>query len=211
MRKYLPLLFIAVTLAISAFLYDRLPDRIPSHWNIRGDVDGYTSRVLGTFLMPLIALALWAFLRLIPRLDPRRENYEKFRGTYDLLIAGLVAFLCVMHLGILGFSLGLPIAVDRVIFGSVALLLILLGNFLPRARPNWFVGIRTPWTLSSDRVWERTHRVGGYAFALGGVLMLATLVMAPAYLMYVTIAVAGGVSVFVLAYSYFIWRQERGH
>jgi uncharacterized membrane protein len=119
--------------------------------------------------------------------------------------------MCFMHLGILGFTLGLPIAVDRVIFGCAALLLILLGNLLPRARPNWFVGIRTPWTLSNDRVWERTHRVGGYAIAAAGVVMLATLFLAPTYVMPITIAVGMITTVFVLGYSYVAWRQERGH
>jgi uncharacterized membrane protein len=211
MRRYLPLLFIALTLLISALVYDRLPDRVPSHWNSSGEVDGYSSRELGAFLLPLVALGIWALLRVIPRIDPRRENYEKFQGTYDLLIAGAVGFMCFMHLGILGFTLGLPIAVDRVIFGCAALLLILLGNLLPRARPNWFVGIRTPWTLSNDRVWERTHRVGGYAVAVAGVVMLATLFVAPTYMMHITIAVGMIMTVFVLGYSYVAWRQERGH
>lgn len=210
MRRYLPLLFIAITLLISALVYDKLPDRVPSHWNSSGEVDGYSSRAAGAFLLPLVALGVWALLRVIPRIDPRRENYDKFRGTFDVIVAATVGFLCVMHIGILGFTLGLPIAVDRVVFGSIALLLILLGNFLPRARPNWFVGIRTPWTLSSDRVWERTHRVGGYAFALAGVIMLAALLLAPAYLMHITVTVAMAMTVFVLGYSYVAWRQERG-
>jgi uncharacterized membrane protein len=211
MRKYLPLVFIAVTLLISALAYGHLPERVPSHWNMRGEVDGYLSRGLGAFLLPIVALGLWGLLRVLPRIDPRRANYEKFHGMYEMLIVATVGFLCVMHLGILGFALGLPIAVDRVIFGCVALLLILLGNLLPRARPNWFVGIRTPWTLSSDRVWERTHRVGGYAFALAGVVMLASLVLAPSYLLPISIAAAGGTGLFVIAYSYIAWRQERGH
>ncbi len=210
MRKYLPVAFVAVTLLASLLAYDRLPDQVPSHWNSRGEVDGYSSRLVGAFLLPLAALAIWGVLRIIPRFDPRRKNYEKFQGTYDVLIAAVVGFMCVMHLGILGATLGLPIAVDKLILGCVALLLILVGNLLPRARSNWFVGIRTPWTLSSDRVWERTHRVGGYAFSIAGVVMLVTLFLAPAYRLPITIAASAGMAIFLVGYSYVAWRQEGG-
>ncbi|HSJ63674.1 MAG TPA: DUF1648 domain-containing protein [Gemmatimonadaceae bacterium] len=211
MRKYLPALFIAVTLLISLLVFDRLPDRMPSHWNASGEVDGYSSRLVGAFLLPLIALAIWGLLRVLPRIDPRRRNYQKFEGMYDLLVVSVVGFLCVMHLGILAFSLGYPVSVDKLIFGCMAVLLMVLGNLLPRARPNWFVGLRTPWTLSSDRVWERTHRAGGYVFLLAGLTMLLTLLLAPAYTMHATIAIAVGITAFVLGYSYLAWRQEGGN
>jgi uncharacterized membrane protein len=210
MRKYLPALFIAVTLLISALVYARLPEQIPSHWNARGEVDGYSSRAVGAFLLPLVALGLWGLMRLLPRIDPRRQNYDKFQGMYELLIISVVGFLCVMHLGILAFSLGYPVAVDRLIMVCIGLLFIVLGNLLPRARPNWFVGIRTPWTLSNDRVWERTHRAGGYVFMLAGVAMIATIWLAPVYTMHVVIGTAVFISLFVIGFSYFAWRQERG-
>ncbi|HUF30953.1 MAG TPA: DUF1648 domain-containing protein [Gemmatimonadaceae bacterium] len=121
MRKYLPGVFVAVTLLLSLLAYDSLPDRVPSHWNSRGEVDGYSSRLVGAYLLPLAALAIWGVMRVIPRIDPRKRNYEKFQGTFDVLIAAVVGFMCVMHLGILGSALGLPIAVDKVIFGSMGL------------------------------------------------------------------------------------------
>ena len=92
MRKYLPLLFIAVTLLISALAYGHLPERVPSHWNARGEVDGYLSRGLGAFLLPIVVLGLWGLLRVLPRIDPRRDNYEKFHGMYEMLIVATVGF-----------------------------------------------------------------------------------------------------------------------
>lgn len=210
MRKYVPLLLIVIMLVASALAYDNLPDRMPSHWNERGEIDGYSSRAFGAFGIPVIALFMWGLMRLLPSIDPRRENYDKFRRMYDVLIAGVIGFLALLHLGILGFSLGMPIAVDKLAFGAVGLLFILLGNFLPQARPNWFVGIRTPWTLSSDRVWERTHRVGGYAFALAGLVMLGALAFAPNYVFHTVVGLTVAMAAFVLGYSYFAWRQERG-
>jgi uncharacterized membrane protein len=210
MRKYLPGLFIAATVVISFLVFERLPERMPSHWSASGEVDGYTSRTVGAFLLPVVALAIWGLLRFLPRIDPRRQNYQKFQGMYDLLIVAVIGFLCVMHLGILAFSLGYPIAVDRLIMASVAVLLIVLGNLLPRARPNWFVGLRTPWTLSSDRVWERTHRAGGYVFLAAGLTMLGTVLLVPAYAFHVVTGAAVFITLFVLGYSYFAWRQERG-
>lgn len=210
MRRYLPGLFILVAFGASVLVYGRLPDRIPSHWNAAGEIDSYTSRFPGAFMMPTIALALWGLFRLLPKIDPRRQNYAKFQGMYDALIAAVIGFLCLIHIGILAFSLGWPIAVDRLVVGGVAVLFLVLGNLLPRARPNWFVGLRTPWTLSSDRVWERTHRVGGYAFVLAGLVLLGTLFVAPGLVMQVTVGAAFAIGTFVLAYSYYAWRQERG-
>jgi uncharacterized membrane protein len=210
MRKYLPAVFIGVTLLVSLLAYDALPERVPSHWNASGEVDGYSSRLVGAFMLPLVALGIWGLLLVLPRIDPRRKNYEKFQGMYQMLIVAVVAFLCIMHFGILAFSLGYPVPVDRLIFASVALVFIVLGNLLPRARPNWFVGLRTPWTLSNDRVWERTHRVGGYVFIAAGLAMVATLVFAPQYAMQMVVGIAVSISVFVLGYSYVAWRQERG-
>jgi uncharacterized membrane protein len=210
MRKWLPFFFIAFTLLVTVAVYDRLPERMPTHWNMRGEVDGWSSRPFGAFGIPVLTIALWGFLRILPKIDPRRANYDKFRSTYDILIASVIGFMSVLHLGALAFALGLPIAFDRVVFVSIALLHLLLGNFLPRARPNWFVGIRTPWTLSNDRVWERTHRVGGYAFTLGGAVMLVTAVFAKQYSLWILLAVAMAVTTFVLVYSYVVWRQEGG-
>lgn len=181
---------------------------MPTHWNAAGEVDGWSSRAVGAFLMPTVALGLWLLFLVLPRLDPRRANYERFGRTYDLVVAAVVVFQVAVHVLTLGAALGWPIAVDTVIIVGVGLLLLLLGNVLPRVRPNWFIGIRTPWTLSSDRAWERTHRVGGYIFSAAGLVVVAAAALPDAWKVWVIVAAAAAASLGTVVYSYFAWKQE---
>lgn len=208
MRKWLPLVFIVVAFAASAAVYGRLPDPMPTHWNMSGEADGWTSLPLGAFMLPLILVGVFAMLHFLPGIDPRKANYAKFRSSYDLLIVAVMGFMLGVHLLVLATALGMDVSMERLVPVGVAVLLIVIGNLLPRTRPNWFVGIRTPWTLSSDRVWERTHRFGGQLFVAGGFLALLAALFAPGIAMPVLIGCTVVLSVVVLAYSYIVWRKE---
>jgi uncharacterized membrane protein len=205
-RSYAPVL-IVVALVVSAIVYPQLPERMP-HWDMRGNVDGYGSKLAGAFLLPLAALGIWAFLQVAPRIDPRKQNYDKFRPTYDLMVNAVVTMAVAVHFVLLGVALGLPIPMRRILPAGAGVLFILLGNVLPRSRSNWWFGIRTPWTLSNERVWERTHRVGGYLFAIAGVVFVAGAFVPriiPPSTIPIGLAVLGGS---LLIYSYVAWRQE---
>ena len=208
MRKWLAPVIMLLTIAFTVSVYSRLPDRVPVHWGLRGDVDRYGPRAEAAFLMPLAMIGLWLLLRFLPRIDPRRVNYAKFGDTYDLVVNSLIALFAVMHVALLGTALGWPISMARLVPALVGLQLLILGNALPRARPNWWFGIRTPWTLSNDRVWMRTHRVGGYLLAAAGLVLLVTAALPNAF--GVTLGLtAVGVAVFgSFIYSYFAWKQE---
>ena len=208
MRKWYPTLVVAVALAFTAAVYGRLPERLPVHWGIDGEVDRYGSRVEGALLMPAIMLLLWALMKALPKIDPHRENYAKFADTYQLLVDATLTALMLMHVTMLGIALGWPLSVARVMPAIVGLLLLAIGNVLPRARPNWWFGIRTPWTLTNERVWMRTHRFGGYLLAASG----AAFLLAAAAPSRVTLTVAIGVTLAAtfgsFIYSYFTWKQE---
>lgn len=208
MRKWLPLTIVGASLALSAAFYSRLPERMPVHWGLDGEVDRYGSRLEGAFLLPVVMLALWALMRWLPTIDPRRANYAKFADTYDLIVASMLVLFAVLHAAILGVALGWPVSLGRLVPALVGLLFVVLGNALPRARPNWWFGIRTPWTLTSDRVWMRTHRVGGYLmFGAGLVCLVAAAIPSPW-----TYGLAFGAvltsSIGSLVYSYLAWKQE---
>ncbi len=208
MRKWLPLLFILADLLLVGMVYARLPERMPVHWGIHGDVNRYGSRAEGVFLLPLVALAVWMLLRALPIIDPKRPNYARFADTYDAVIAAVVGVLVLMHLGMVGIALGWHIPIQRLVPAGLGVLFFVIGNLLPRARPNWWFGIRTPWTLSNDRVWTRTHRVGGYLMAASGVAcMLAAIVASPLTLI-VAFAAVLLASLGSTVYSYFAWKQE---
>jgi uncharacterized membrane protein len=207
MRKWYPPFLVAVSVIVSAVFYPRLPERIPTHWNAHGQVNGYGSKWVTLGLFPLATLAMWGVLRFLPTIDPRRENYAKFQGTYDLVMNLVLTLILLLQGVAIAGALGAPIAF-RLLPVVIGAAFVVLGNAMPRARPNWWFGIRTPWTLSNDRVWERTHRVGGYLFvALGIVTALATLL--PETATFVVIGVLGGATALgTLVYSYVAWRQE---
>jgi uncharacterized membrane protein len=171
-------------------------------------VDDWSSRFAGAITLPLVGLGMWALLMWLPRIDPLRHNYEKFRDTYDITINMIVVFIAAMHVFVLGVALGWPLSITRALPIGIGVLCILLGNVLPRARRNWLFGVRTPWTLSSDRVWERTHRVAGYLFVALGTTLLITAALplsVPTNAVVASIAAVAGI---LLVYSYVAWRQE---
>lgn len=210
MRKWIPLLIVVAAFAASAIVYPRLPEMIPTHWRgMDAQPDDWSSRAFGAWLTPVLLLGMWALVRILPAIDPRGANYAKFGGTFEGIIVSIMLFLLGMHIIILRAALGLPVAMQRVVPVGVGVLFVVIGNLLPRARPNWFVGIRTPWTLSSDRVWEKTHRFGGHVFVAGGiVIVLAALAMTQwAHIVLVTVILLCTAS--VLTYSYVEWKREQ--
>ncbi len=209
MARWLPVALIVLALGASMLLYGQLSEPMPTHWNLRGEVDGWSSRPIGAFLMPLMALGIYLLLRVLPRIDPRRKNYARFTGAYETMILAVVATVVAIHGAVLAAALGMPVAMERLLPLIVGVLFIVIGNVLPRARSNWFFGIRTPWTLSSERVWTRMHRVGGVAVALAG-LTIAAAAFTPQR---VSMVLLGGVplllAVWAFGYSYLLWRREQ--
>jgi uncharacterized membrane protein len=131
------------------------------------------------------------------------------QSTYDLLVNSLLTVFLVMHAMILGVALGYGLPLERLIPALVGALFVVLGNALPRARPNWWFGIRTPWTLSNDRVWARTHRVGGYAMTAAGILVVLAAIALPApWAFYAFLAAVAPAAAGPVIYSYFAWRKE---
>jgi uncharacterized membrane protein len=207
MRKWYPAVLIAVTAIASAVAYPRLPETVPSHWNLQGQVNGWQSRGSAAFLMPIVLLVLWGVMRGLPAIDPRRANYAKFQPTYDFVIGAVLTVVALIHLAVLGAALGAPISIHRVMPIALGVMLIAVGNQLPRARSNWWFGIRTPWTLSNERVWERTHRVGGYLMMAAGVAIVIGALVAELTGPLVVVCIAGAALGSVI-YSYVAWRQE---
>jgi uncharacterized membrane protein len=191
-----------------AAVYGRLPDEIPSHWNLRGEVDDWMQKPWGALVHAFIATVMLGTLWILPRIDPRRANVEHSADDRRLLINLLIVFFAAVQVLTLGEALGWPVDVGRAIPVAIGLLFVGIGNYLPRIRSNWFLGIRTPWTMSSDRVWRATHRVGGRAFVGAGLLMaLSALLPVDARAWATGIAIALALAL-PLVYSYVAWRRE---
>ena len=209
MRKWIPLLIVVAAFISSALVYPRLPETIPTHWDMSGQPNGWSGRFFGAWVVPLFLLGMWALFRVLPAIDPRGSNYAKFGGAFEAIIDSIMLFMLGMHIIILRAGLGYPVAIQRVVPFGVGLLLIVIGNLLPRARPNWFIGIRTPWTLSSDRVWEKTHRFGGRVFVVGGLLITIAAVGIAHWAQVVLVTVITVSASSVLIYSYIEWKREQ--
>ena len=186
-----------------------VPDRIPIHWNISGEVDGYGGRFSGLLLLPLVTLAIYALLTVIPIIDPARANYPSFRGPYTTIRVGFVVYMAVIY-AFLNISIGREAAVpvDRLIAASIAVLFVLIGLVLGKVRPNYFVGIRTPWTITSERSWVKTHSVGGWVFIAAGAASAIGAIIGGQLALILMFAVLIPGIVFLTAYSYFIWRSD---
>lgn len=209
MRKWIPLLIVVAAFIASAVAFPRLPETMPTHFDMSGQPNGWSSRLFGAWVMPLFLLCMWGLVRVLPAIDPRGDNYAKFGGAFEGIIVSIMLFMFGMHIIVLRAALGYPVAMQRVVPIGVGVLLVVIGNLLPRARPNWFVGIRTPWTLSSDRVWEKTHRFGGHVFVAGGLLIVLGALVMPQLAHVVLLTVILLCTATVLIYSYVEWKREQ--
>ena len=208
LRKWIPPLIVVASIIASILVYSQLPGSVPTHWDASGRVNGWSDRAWGAFVIPVILLVMWGLIRFLPRIDPRGENYVKFGGAFEGMFISVMLFLLALHFVVLRAALGYHVDMQRIIPIAMGLMFVAIGFFLPRAHPNWFVGIRTPWTLSSDVVWEKTHRLGGKVFVTAGVLIVLSAFIVPhsAHVaMFALIAISAAI---LLVYSYLEWRRE---
>jgi uncharacterized membrane protein len=153
-------------------LYPDLPDKVPSHWNVQGQIDAYQTRFWGAFFAPLMTLGIYLLMIIVPAIDPRRENYARFSGAYNFLRWALVLFFGCIYAATILVALGYAINMALLVKAMVAILLLIIGNFMGQFRHNYFVGIKTPWTLDNEEVWQRTHRMGSKLWVAGGLICL---------------------------------------
>lgn len=163
-------------LLILVMLWDQLPARVPIHWNLRGEIDGWASKPLGMLVMPLTSLAIIALLRILPWFDPKLRRttgaHGRMQSVLGILRVVLAAFFVSLFCMQVAAALGHTVAAGRIVFSATLLLLAIIGNFLSNLRPNYFAGIRTPWTLESPETWRATHRLGGRLMFFGSLLLL---------------------------------------
>ena len=153
-------------------------------------------------------LGMYLLMLLLPLIDPGKANYQNFQKVYGIIRIVFVAYMAAIYAATLFAAFGHSVNMTTVILPLVGVLLIVLGNFLGKIRPNWFVGVRTPWTLSSDRVWARTHRVGGWCMAAAGLLLILAAAAPSAWFLWLFLVGVVGASLVPVVYSYVAWRQE---
>ncbi len=210
MRKLIPGLVVIVAAAVfSAWAYPQLPAQVATHFDLNDAPNGWSSRLFAVAFVPALGLVLAVLFSVLPRIDPRRANYEKFGSTYWTIMNAVLILLAGIHVFLLGKALGWPIDMTRVAGFGAGGILVLLGNLMTRLRPNWFMGIRTPWTLSSDTVWRKTHRFGGVAFVIAGLCVIGATFAVSGWALYVALGITGVAALSSVVYSYLVWKREQ--
>lgn len=216
-NEWLQILILVLPFCAVALLWDKLPDWVPIHWNAHGKVDGYARKTFGTLLLPLTNVGVALLTALLPLIDPKyrkhgNETKASLWRTMKIIRLVITGFLSMTSLAVLAASLKLFKNGGQFSYAmnaGVAVLFIVLGNLMPKLRPNYFIGIRTPWTLSSKEVWTKTHRLGGAVMMASGFLMLLLCVIVPLkyYAFWVELPIVGLITLFLLFYSYALSRK----
>jgi uncharacterized membrane protein len=198
---------IILSLIISIYFYPQMPEKIASHWNAQGQVDGYMSKFWGLFLMPFILVGLALLFGAIPRIDPLKANIEIFRKYYDAFIILFFVFMLSIHFQVILWNIGIEISPNVIFPIGLGLLFFYIGILCENAKRNWFIGIRTPWTLSNDVVWAKTHKIGGKLFKIAGVVALFGIFFLNYTLFFILVPVIL-VAIYTVIYSYREYRKE---
>jgi uncharacterized membrane protein len=194
--------------AAGAILYPRLPERIPMHWDIHGQINGWGDRNFWNVFFPgFIALGMVILGALMPRIDPMRRSYARFRGSYYFILDLIVAFLALLHALTLYAAFHTEVKVGVLVPIGVGLLLAVIGNQLGKIKRNFFMGIRTPWTLASETVWVRTHRIAGRLFVVAGLISAAAAFLPPPWNFIAFMVLILGASMAASVISYFIYHR----
>lgn len=208
----LSLVLCALMGAVTLFAWDRIPAgaRLPVHWGIDGQPDDWAPKEIALLIVPALAVALSLVFVVLPFVEPRRTNLTRSFGTYRVIWIGVVALMAVLHAAMVSVALGAQVSIDRVVAGGVGLLFAVIGDRLPKQRSTFTVGIRTPWTLSSERSWAVTHRLGGWAFVVFGLLtaLLAVAGAPGAVLAAVLLGGLVGSTLVLVVVSHRVWATD---
>jgi uncharacterized membrane protein len=181
--------------------YPLLPPAFASHWNVLGMTDGSMDKLPGLAIVPLIMVACVALFFVLPRIDPLRQNFEKFRNYYEGFVLVFVLYLFVIQALMILWNVAHPVDMNIAFTVLFGILFICTGFLLEHAEPNWFMGIRTPWTLSSETVWKKTHEAGGKLFKLAGIESLLGALAGPYTVVFILVP-AIVVAAYTVVYSY---------
>lgn len=208
--EWLPLSLIILSALLAGYFYTQSPAVVPIHWGIDGQPDGFAGRAWAAWLMPGIAAAMYLLLTFLPRLDPKKEQYAAFGRQYGMIRTLMLAFIVALG-ALAGWAgTGRTVRMDMAVALLVGLLFIALGYQIAAIKQNWFMGVRTPWTMSSASVWQKTNRLMGYVMGLAGLLIAATPLMPDNRLKIGMFAVAVlGVVFIPLIASYIYYRREQ--
>lgn len=202
MRKYFAASIALIILLLLGTIvsYTVLPQEIVSHWNAAGKPDSSTQKPI-IFLVPLLAIGLFAVFLILPKIDPFKKNYKKFADAYEQFIFIILLFMAFLQAFTVSWNLGIELNVGAVMAIAFAVLVYFIGDLLEKSERNWFIGVRTPWTISSDKNWKKTNQLGGKLYKLSSIICLLSLLIAD-YAIFIIVGVLIAISIYLFIYSY---------
>ncbi|MFH1229533.1 MAG: DUF1648 domain-containing protein [Candidatus Aenigmatarchaeota archaeon] len=205
------LVVVLLSFLIGAYFYPLMPEKVASHWGIDGQANGYMPKFWGLFLLPIISIAMLVLFMILPGIDPMKKNIEKFRGYFDNFVLILILFMFYVYNLTILWNIGITFDMAQLIMPAVGMLFFYSGVLMENSKRNWFIGVRTPWTISDDRVWDKTNKLAGKLFKASGIITILG-VLVPAYGFLLMMASIMASALYVTAYSYFEYqRLNRGN
>ncbi len=205
------LLLCGISFAVALCFYPQMPVRMVTHWGANGNPNGYSSRLFGVFFVPITVFLLALLFIAIPRIDPLKKNLKVSIKFYDAIAYTILLFLLVMQFYVYLQNKGVKLNITVIVTIGISTLFFIIGIALPHIKRNFFVGVRTPWTLSDDTVWEKTHELGGKLFVISAFIILVALVV-PRYFLLILVIVILFAAICPLFYSYFLYAKlHRGN
>ncbi|MCU7740202.1 SdpI family protein [Priestia megaterium] len=209
MKKHVfPLSITLLTLVAWLIALPHLPATMPIHWGANGEADGFATKINAMILTVGIMVLIYFIIAFVPRIDPRKENYKYFSKTYNILLNAVLLLFFFVNMSTILQGLGYNVPMSYIAPIMAGLVFIIIGNYLQRVRSNYFMGIRTPWTLSNETVWKKTHRLSGKLFFIGGLLILISAFLPDGYksvIMWGSIVLCVAVP---YLYSYVAYKKE---
>lgn len=202
------LVLMLASFAVSVWLYPHLPATMPRRWDAAGNVVAYGPRGQLAFLLPAIIAFTWLLLIVLPRVSPHGFRIDPFLDVFGVVGAGIIAVLAFLHTIILLAAAGHALPVVGTLFVAIGMLLVFLGNYMGKFRKNFFIGVRTPWTLASDEVWARTHRLAGWLFAAAGVAVVADGLLGANVAFFAAVIICAAST--LILYSFVLYRRIEG-
>jgi uncharacterized membrane protein len=202
---------VAAMLGMTLWVWPTIPEsvQLPVHWNLEGQVDRYGSKAEALLAMPAIAVVITVIFALLWRLDPRRRNIEASGKMWNAIGIGVVAFLAYLHGFLVLNATGRSVDMAEHLIPAMSVLFVVIGNYLSKTRSNWFAGVRTPWTLSSEYSWSKTHRLGGRLFMASGLLTLAAwFALGAKVAVFVMIGALLVTTIVCVIASYLYWKND---
>jgi uncharacterized membrane protein len=207
-KKILISIIIVISFIIGIYFYPLMPEKMASHWNFQGQADGYASKEFGLFFFPVFLLAMVLILLFVPKIDPLKNNIEKFKDSYERFIALFSIFFVYIYCLTILWNIGISFNMNVLLMPALALLFYYMGVLLKQAKRNYFIGIRTPWTLSSDVVWDKTHDLGEKLFKLIGLFTLVS-VFFPKYAFVFILIPIIIFPIYLVVYSYYEFKKQK--